>query len=671
MRLFICEKPSQGRDLAGVLGATRRGDGYLSGQGVVVTWAVGHLLETAPPEAYGQQYAGQWTINSLPILPSPWQVVVKKETRDQFKVIEKLLKQVDDVVIATDADREGEVIARELLDYCGWNGPVQRLWLSALDETSIRAALSDLRPGAETLGMYYAGLGRARADWLVGMNLTRLYTLLAADTGYHGMVSVGRVQTPTLALVVRRDREIAAFVPRPYWQVKAMLSAGGVTFPAQWVPAKVYTDEEKRCVHKNIAQQVAQLCRQAGASRVTECETKREKASAPLAYSLGTLQQDCGRLWNMSPQQVLDTAQSLYEKHKATTYPRTDCGYLPESMREDIPAVLGAIRKTDPDISSLLSQLDTGFVSVIWNDKKITAHHGIIPTRNAVQLSAMTETERQVYLLIRRNYLAQFLPLHESDMTRLSLDIGGQLFRTSGRVEVVKGWKVLFEKEQDEQKEGDDEATVPLPVLRKDDTCAVTGAEVVQLMTRPPAHYTFATLIKAMMNAASYVTDLTLRKVLKDNAGLGTEATRAGIIDLLLKREFIVRKGSQLRATELACDIIDALPVQLTDPGMTALWEQALDEVAAGRMQLDDFLQRQMSWTRQLVSAGSQQKVNLRVPPSPPCPVCGGKMRQRKGDRGAFWGCLRYPECKGVIGHTGAKSGARRQSRGRAKSVKS
>ncbi|EMX9182402.1 DNA topoisomerase III [Citrobacter sedlakii] len=671
MRLFICEKPSQGRDLAGVLGATRRGDGYLSGQGVVVTWAVGHLLETAPPEAYGQQYAGQWTINSLPILPSPWQVVVKKETRDQFKVIEKLLKQVDDVVIATDADREGEVIARELLDYCGWNGPVQRLWLSALDETSIRAALSDLRPGAETLGMYYAGLGRARADWLVGMNLTRLYTLLAADTGYHGMVSVGRVQTPTLALVVRRDREIAAFVPRPYWQVKAMLSAGGVTFLAQWVPAKVYTDEEKRCVHKNIAQQVAQLCRQAGASRVTECETKREKASAPLAYSLGTLQQDCGRLWNMSPQQVLDTAQSLYEKHKATTYPRTDCGYLPESMREDIPAVLGAIRKTDPDISSLLSQLDTGFVSVIWNDKKITAHHGIIPTRNAVQLSAMTETERQVYLLIRRNYLAQFLPLHESDMTRLSLDIGGQLFRTSGRVEVVKGWKVLFEKEQDEQKEGDDEATVPLPVLRKDDTCAVTGAEVVQLMTRPPAHYTFATLIKAMMNAASYVTDLTLRKVLKDNAGLGTEATRAGIIDLLLKREFIVRKGSQLRATELACDIIDALPVQLTDPGMTALWEQALDEVAAGRMQLDDFLQRQMSWTRQLVSAGSQQKVNLRVPPSPPCPVCGGKMRQRKGDRGAFWGCLRYPECKGVIGHTGAKSGARRQSRGRAKSVKS
>ncbi|EMD5318690.1 DNA topoisomerase 3, partial [Salmonella enterica] len=415
MRLFICEKPSQGRDLANVLGATRRGDGFLTGPGVTVTWAVGHLLETAPPEAYGQQYGKPWSLSALPILPSPWQVVVKKETKSQFKVIERLLRQVDDVVISTDADREGEVIARELLEYCRWDGPVQRLWLSALDEMSIRAALQDLRPGAETLGMYHAGLGRARADWLIGMNLSRLYTLLAVQSGFDGVISVGRVQTPTLALVVRRDREIATFVPKPFWQVKALLSAGGRTFPAQWVPAKVYTDEEKRCVHQNIAQQVAHLCRQAGAATVTECETKREKAAAPLAFSLGTLQQACGLLWDMSPQQVLDTAQSLYEKHKATTYPRTDCGYLPESMREEIPSVLSAIGLSDPECSSLLSGLNTSFVSRIWNDKKITAHHGIIPTRNAFKFSALSEAERRVYTLIRRNYLAQFLPLHESD----------------------------------------------------------------------------------------------------------------------------------------------------------------------------------------------------------------------------------------------------------------
>lgn len=666
MRLFICEKPSQGRDLANVLGATKRGDGFLTGPGVTVTWAVGHLLETAPPEAYGTQYGKPWSLSALPILPSPWQVSVKKETQAQFRVIERLLRQVDDVVISTDADREGEVIARELLEYCRWDGPVQRLWLSALDEMSIRAALQDLRPGSETLGMYHAGLGRARADWLIGMNLSRLYTLLAAQAGFDGVISVGRVQTPTLALVVRRDREIATFAPKPFWQVKVLLSAGGKTFPAQWVPAKVYTDEEKRCIHHNIAQQVTQLCRQAGVATVAECETKCEKAAAPLAFSLGTLQQACGQLWDMSPQQVLDTAQSLYEKHKATTYPRTDCGYLPESMREEIPAVLSAIKRSDPECSSLLSGLDTSFVSRIWDDKKITAHHGIIPTRNAFQLSALSEAERRVYMLIRRNYLAQFLPLHESDITRLQFDIGGQLFRTTGRTEVIKGWKALFGKDEDESA-GDDDASIELPPLGKGERCGVSGAEVVQQMTRPPAHYTFATLIGAMMNASVFVTDIALRKVLKDNAGLGTEATRAGIVEQLLNRGFIVRKGKQLRASELGADVIDALPSQLTDPGMTALWEQALDEVAAGRLILNDFLQRQVEWTRKLVSLGGQQRVNIRVPPTPPCPLCGGKTRLRKGQKGDFWGCHRYPDCKGIIN---SETGKRKSTR-RSKSAKS
>ncbi|MBJ8987565.1 DNA topoisomerase III [Citrobacter koseri] len=666
MRLFICEKPSQGRDLANVLGATKRGDGFLTGPGIAVTWAVGHLLETAPPEAYGTQYGKPWSLSALPILPAPWQVVVKKETQDQFKVIERLLRQVDDVVIATDADREGEVIARELLDYCCWEGPVQRLWLSALDELSIRAALQDLRPGQATLGMYHAGLGRARADWLIGMNLSRLYTLRAAEAGFDGVVSVGRVQTPTLALVVRRDREIASFVPKPYWQVKAILSAGGITFPAQWIPAKVYTDEEKRCVHHNIAQQVVQLCRQAGVATVTECETKREKSAAPLAFSLGTLQQACGQLWDMSPQQVLDTAQSLYEKHKATTYPRTDCGYLPESMREEIPAILSAIQRSDPECTSLLSGLNASFVSRIWNDKKITAHHGIIPTRNVFQMSALSEAERRVYMLIRCNYLAQFLPLHESDITRLQLDIGGQLFLTTGRTEVIKGWKVLFGKDEEESA-GDDKDDIALPPLVKGERCGVSGAEVVQQMTRPLAHYTFATLIGAMMNASAFVTDIALRKVLKDNAGLGTEATRAGIVEQLLKRGFIVRKGKQLRATELGTDVIDALPTQITDPGMTALWEQALDEVAAGRLSLNDFLQRQVEWTRKLVSLGGQQRVNIRIPPTPPCPLCGGKTRLRKGQKGDFWGCQRYPDCKGIIN---SDSGKRKSTR-KSKSAKS
>jgi len=662
MQLYLCEKPSQARDIAKVLGANRPGDGCLQGAGVTVTWCIGHLLETAPPDAYDPRYK-RWVLADLPIVPERWKMLVKPKTASQFKAVKRLLGECRELVIATDADREGEMIARELVEHCRYRGPIRRLWLSALDDASIRKALAALKPGAETFNLYHAALGRSRADWLIGMNMSRLFTLLGRQSGYRGVLPVGRVQTPTLALVVRRDREIAAFVPKPFWQVNALISAGGLTFPAQWVPAKVYTDEEKRCVHPNIAQQVAQLCRQAGHAVVTECDTKREKNAAPLAFSLGSLQQACGRMWDMSPQLVLDTAQSLYEKHKATTYPRTDCGYLPASMREEISGVLDAISRTDPECAPVLERLDRTFVSRIWNDKKITAHHGIIPTRNAFQLSALTETERNVYMLIRRNYLAQFLPLHESDFTRLQFDIGGQLFRAIGRTEVIKGWKVLFEKAGDDEVQDDDGAGVALPPLAKNDRVTVTGAEVIQQMTRPPAHYTFATLIGAMMNAAAFVTDVALRKVLKDNAGLGTEATRAGIVEQLLNRHFIVRKGSKIMATELGADVIDALPPQLTEPGMTALWEQALDEVAAGRMSLDDFLQRQAGWTRNLVSQGTQQQVRIRVPPTPACPLCGGKTRLRRGDKGEFWSCQHYPECKGVINIGGTRKKRTRRAK--------
>ncbi|MFE8046900.1 DNA topoisomerase III [Brenneria goodwinii] len=647
MRLFLCEKPSQGLDIAAVLGATQRGQGFLHGSGVTVTWAVGHLLETASPEAYGSQFGRPWTLGALPILPALWQMVVKKETADQFAVIARLLKQVDEVVIATDADREGEVIVRELLDFCQWRGPVNRLWLSALDEQSIRTALAAIRKGEETLFLYYAGLGRSRADWLNGMNLTRLYTLKAREKGYDGVLSVGRVQTPTLALVVKRDRDIAVFVPKPYWQVKAILRAGGVTFAAQWVPAKMYTDEEKCCVHQAIAQQVAQLCRQAGQAQVIEVEKKRETEAAPLAFTLGTLQQACAKRWDMSPQQVLDTAQSLYETHKATTYPRTDCGFLPQTMREEIPIVLAALVKNDSSLASLVAGLDTGFVSRIWNDKKITAHHGIIPTKHACDMSKMNDIEKWVYELIRRHYLAQFLPVFESDVTRLDFSIGGQVFRTTGRVVVVTGWRTLFNstREKDDNAKEDN----VLPMLGKGDGCVVTGTEVKDLKTTPPQHFTFDTLIAAMMNAAAYVADLQLKKVLKENAGLGTEATRAGIVETLLTRGFMVRKGRDLCATDIAMDLIDALPAPLKEPGMTALWEQALDEVAAGRMRLEDFMARQTQWTGQLVTQGLRQDVVIRVPPSPPCPLCGNKTRLRRGPNGAFYSCEKYPACKGIV----------------------
>ncbi len=649
MQLYLCEKPSQGKDIAAVLGATQRKQGYLVGSGVIVTWAIGHLLEQAQPETYGEQYGNPWRESVLPIVPAQWKMTVKKDTADQFAVIRGLLKQVDSVVIATDADREGEVIARELLAYCQFTGPVQRLWLSALDEASIRHALANILPGEKTAPLYEAGLARARADWLTGMNLTRLYTLKGREQGYGDVLSIGRVQTPTLALVVNRDREIVNFVSKPYWQVRATLQKEGINFPANWVPAVNYCDEEKRCIQQNVAQAVVQLCRQASNVVVLEVGTERKKESAPLAFDLGGLQQACSRQWGMSANQVLNIAQSLYETHKATTYPRTDCGYLPTSMRAEVPDVLAAVIRTDPALNARISQLDTTFVSRIWNDKKITAHHGIIPTKQPFDLSKLPADELRVYQLIRQHYLAQFLPLHEMDVTDATFNIGGQLFCTRGRVEVVAGWKALFQHDaKDDQADTDD---VCLPALIKGGNVVVAGAELKTLKTNPPGHFTDGTLVAAMKNAAVFVSDPQLKKVLKENAGLGTEATRAGILDTLFKRGYLEKKGKLLLSTSIGGELIDALPSALTEPGMTALWEQALDEIAQGKMTLSNFMEKQVQWARHLVEKGKMQPVTFTAPPSPPCPLCGSGMRRRTGKKGsgAFWGCNSYPNCQGTL----------------------
>ncbi|EBV1275634.1 DNA topoisomerase III [Salmonella enterica subsp. enterica serovar Oranienburg] len=657
MRLFLCEKPSQARDIAKFIGAGQRGDGFLSGPGVTVTWARGHLLEQAEPEAYGEQYGNPWRLDVLPLVPQQWKLEVKKDARSQFSVINRLLKQVDEVVIATDADREGEVIARELLEYCRFQGRVFRLWLSALDDASIRSALANIWPSEKTEALYRAGVGRGRADWVTGMNLTRLYTLKAREAGISGVMSVGRVQTPTLAIVVRRDLEIENFIPKPYSDVIATLISDNIAFPVKWVAAAQYCDEEGRCIQAGIAAQVVELCRQTASATVIDCQTKRQKKSAPLAFSLGSLQQACAEKFGMPAQQVLDIAQSLYETHKLTTYPRTDCGYLPVSMRDEVRAVLAALMQTDPSLKShsALAQLDISLVSRIWNDKKITAHHGIIPTKQAGDLSRLSTDERNVYQLIRQHYLAQFLPQMEVDATEATFNISGQLFRTTGNVVVVAGWKALFTEPSRTAQipaDGNDdkEAASRLPPLQAGQTCRVQGAEEKRLQTKPPVPYNDGTLIAAMTNAASFVTDAALKKVLKENAGIGTEATRAGIIDTLVKRGFLVRDKKVLRSTPTGRDLVSALPSALTSPGLTALWEQLLDEVAAGRVSLEDFMAKQNAWVVQLVSQGKSQPLAMQAPPGPPCPVCGGRTAQRQGKNGVFFGCVNYPACRGIAG---------------------
>ena len=438
MRLFLCEKPSQGKDIGRILGATQRGEGCLTGSGVTVTWCIGHLVEAAAPEAYDPQLR-RWSMEQLPIIPQQWRVEVKPKTAAQFRVVKALLAKATHLIIATDADREGELIAREIIDLCGYHGPIQRLWLSALNDASIRAALGRLRPASETLPMYHAALARSRADWLVGMNLSRLFTLLGRQAGYDGVLSVGRVQTPTLKLVVDRDRAIAAFAPVPYWAVDVSLSVGGRVFIAQWAAPEACADDAGRCLQQAAAQQAAQQIRATGSARVVSAKTERVREGPPLPFDLGTLQTMCSKQLGLDVQETLRIAQALYETHKATTYPRSDSGYLPESMLAEVPTVLDSLLASDPALRPVMDQLDRTQRSRAWNDSKVTAHHGIIPTLEPANLSAMSDKELAVYRLIRAHYLAQFLPHHEFDRTEVALACGQQRLTATGKRVVTQG----------------------------------------------------------------------------------------------------------------------------------------------------------------------------------------------------------------------------------------
>jgi len=646
MRLFLCEKPSQGRDIAKVLRASRHGDGCLIGIDSTVTWCIGHLLETAPPEAYGLQYKN-WSLDHLPIIPAQWMVEVKPKTAAQFKVIKRLLSEASAVVIATDADREGEMIARELLELCKYRGPVQRLWLSALNEASIRNALSSLKSGQETFLLYHSALARSRADWLIGMNLSRLFTLLGRRAGYDGVLSVGRVQTPTLRLVVDRDRAIASFVSVPYWEVEVHLSSMGQPFIASWLPPSSGQDEAGRCLQQALAIQATQEISSGKTATVLSLQTERFRVPPPLPFDLSTLQEVCSRKLGLGVQETLNIAQALYETHKATTYPRSDCRYLPESMFNEVPAVFDALLKTDPALQPTFGRLDRSLHSRVWNDAKVTAHHGIIPTTEPANLARMSEQERQVYELIRSHYLAQFLPHHEFDRTQVELECGGERLTTVGKQILIQGWKGLL-YENTEEDEPSQKSQV-LPVLQQGTQCAVNDVELKSMRTAAPKPLTEGDLIKAMKNVAKLVNDPRLKQKLRDTTGIGTEATRAGIIKGLIDRGYLLKKKRALMASAAAHTLIEAVPAAVADPGMTAIWEQALDEIEAGRLTLDAFVAKQANWIAQLVEHCGALTLAVLVEAGPTCPLCNASMLKRKGKSGPFWSCSQYPDCKGTV----------------------
>ncbi|ROL68739.1 DNA topoisomerase III [Pseudomonas chlororaphis] len=646
MRLFLCEKPSQGRDIAKVLGATRRGDGCLIGTETTVTWCIGHLVEAAPPETYGKQFKS-WSLDHLPILPTQWKVEVKPKTATQFKVIKQLLSEASTVVIATDADREGEMIARELLELCNYSGPVQRLWLSALNEASIRKALSSLRSSDETLTLYHSALARGRADWLIGMNLSRLFTLLGRRAGYDGVLSVGRVQTPTLRLVVDRDRAIASFVSVLYWVVDVHLSSMGQPFIASWIPPSSGRDEAGRCLQQALASQTLQTISSSKTATVVSLQTDHLREAPPLPFDLSTLQEVCSRKLGLGAQETLNIAQALYETHKATSYPRSDCRHLPESMFNEVAAVFDALLRMDPALRPALASVDQSLRSRAWNDAKITAHHAIIPTTEPANLARMSEQERQVYELIRSHYLAQFLPHHEFDRTEVELECGTERLTAVGKQILVQGWKGLLSDNAEDDEPG--QKSQVLPALQQGMQCAVDDVELKSMRTAAPKPLTEGDLIKAMKNVAKLVNDPRLKQKLRDTTGIGTEATRASIIKGLIDRGYLLKKKRALMASAAAHTLIEAVPAAVADPGMTAIWEQALDEIEAGRLTLDEFVAKQAQWITQLIANCGALTLSVPAEAGPVCPTCSASMLRRKGKSGPFWSCSHYPDCKGTV----------------------
>ena len=648
MKLFLCEKPSQGKDIARVLGARKGGKGYLANEdgSVCVTWAIGHLVEQFSPEQYDPEWK-KWNLNNLPIIPSNWKVSAKKNTKQQYNVVMQLIKKAQQVIIATDIDREGEMIARELLELARFKGSIARLWLSALDDASIRKGLKNLKNGNETESLYYAGIGRSRADWLVGMNFSRLFTLLAQQNGYQGVMSVGRVQSPTLALVVNRDRQIKNFKPKDYYSLIGHFNtsqndviSSTLVIPEDWL------NDEGICLDKAKLQAVEREVQQVKNGNITNVETKREKESAPLVFSLSSLQTKCNALYGYGAQQVLDIAQSLYETHKATTYPRSDCNYLPTEQLAEVPQVINGIFESDNSIAKLKPLLNLKQKSRVWNDKKITAHHGIIPTSKKIDISKLSDEEFNIYDLIRKHYIAQFLPPCEIDKTVINIQCGQFLFVAKGNVTVVPGWKVLFPKAGKDKKDKKDEQA--LPQVKINDQCILNNTELKTLTTNPPAHFTEGTLLSAMVNAARFVENEKLKKKLKETEGLGTEATRAALIENLFQKKFIKKKGKSILATENGVALVDNLPQVLRDPGMTALWEQALNAIAEGKMTLQSFMAKQEQFIKMVINEYSNKGLKLSNIKVKKCPKCNKAMIKRKGKTSEFWGCSGYPDCNHI-----------------------
>ncbi|SMF06354.1 DNA topoisomerase-3 [Alteromonadaceae bacterium Bs31] len=511
------------------------------------------------------------------------------------------------------SDREGQLLVDQLIDFLGVSrskrASIQRCLISDMNTAAVRRALSQLRPNSEFAALSTSALARSRADWLYGINMTRAYTLQGQKVGYQGLLSVGRVQTPILGLVVRRDQEIEAFVSKPFYQVLAHLRTNtGEQFSARWQPSEAcqaYMDSEGRVLNKALANNV--ITRITDAPACVKAITAVNKSSAAgLPYNLSSLQIDAAKRFAYSPKQTLEICQALYERHQLITYPRSDSRYLPVEHHTQASQILATISANSASLADAARAAQPSIKSRAWNNNKVDAHHAIIPTLKKADFSRLSKQEIDIYELIARQYLAQFYPKWEYRDTTIEVLIAGGLFLAKARVTVKAGWKILFERKQNSDSNSnatsDDEfSAVDLPALQKGDTLHCLKGELLEKNTQPPKYFTDASLLAAMTGISSYVNDESIRKILKETDGLGTEATRAGILDLLFKRGFLVRQGKQIRSSEAARGLVASLPHSATLPDMTAQWEASLNAISQKQANYTTFMEPLEKSLRELI----------------------------------------------------------------------
>lgn len=637
--LVLAEKPSVARDIARVLKCSKNLPGAIEGSQYIVTWALGHLVTLADPEGYDKKFK-EWNMSDLPMVPKKWELVVIRQTSSQYNHVKSQLfrKDVDCIIIATDAGREGELVARWILDKSGCRKPIKRLWISSVTDKAIREGFDHLKDGRQYNDLYYAAGARAQADWLVGINATRALTCK-----YNAQLSCGRVQTPTLSIIARREDEIRNFKPEDYYGLRCTTGSGVSRTSWTWQHEK---SGSLRSFQKELLTGLEQQIRKASL-HLDEVHTSSKRTFSPGLYDLTELQRDANRRFGYSAKETLNIMQRLYENHKVLTYPRTDSRYI---GRDIVPTIKERLRACcigpyKQFIAPLLREpLRTGKSFV--DDSKVSDHHAIIPTEEYVRLDHMTNEERKIYDLVVRRFISVLYPPFEYEQTTMKASVCGQTFIAKGKIITSAGWRRLYDTWNDSEEDAEEELSAreqPLPPLKKGSTLPVSGTEVTSGRTKPPARFTEATLLSAMENPVKYMesSDARARKTLGETGGLGTVATRADIIEKLFHSFLIEKKGNEISITSKGKQLLELVPEDLKKPELTAAWEMKLSDIAKGNRKKDNFIQEIETYTDELIheirtAEGTFRHDNLT---NTRCPRCQKRMLAVNGKNSRLLVC--------------------------------